>query len=229
MSTVSERVRADQGSPAPSTASSSPPLVIDPSVTTPRRVLVAGHDPRSRTELTLTLIVDGFDVVGQAVDGHHLSVLAGTLRPDLLIIDIDHMPSGSLEATAHLQLARLAPVVLLGSNLDESIAPLVDAGVMAVVRKPCSRANLLPAIEIAVARFAEAATLRADVAELGRRLETRKVVDRAKGLLMERNGMTEPEAYRWMQRTAMDRRTSMHKVAEVTIEGLSSAQPVPAR
>jgi response regulator NasT len=226
MSIVSERVRADQGIPAPSGASGSTPVHIDPTTAIPRRVIVASRDARSSKEVTLALIDEGFDVVGQATDGHQLSALAGALGPDLIIIDIDDPVSGGLAAGAQ-ELARLAPVVLLGSELGRDLSPIVEAGVMAVVRKPCSRANLIPAIEMAAARFAEAATLRADVAQLSQRLDTRKIVDRAKGILMDRRGMTEPEAYRWMQRTAMDRRTSMRRVAEATIGELSESSTIP--
>jgi two-component system, response regulator PdtaR len=116
---------------------------------------------------------------------------------------------------------RIAPVVMLTAfSQRELIEQARDAGAMAYLVKPFARHELVPAIELAVSRFAEKRALEDEVATLSERLETRKVVDRAKGLLMTRQQMTEPEAFRWIQRTAMDRRTTMKAVAEAVVEGL---------
>jgi response regulator NasT len=121
---------------------------------------------------------------------------------------------------------RIAPVVMLTAfSQRELIEQARDAGAMAYLVKPFARHELVPAIELAVSRFAEKRALEDEVATLSERLETRKIVDRAKGLLMTRQQMTEPEAFRWIQRTAMDRRTTMKAVAEAVVDGLATPRP----
>ena len=121
---------------------------------------------------------------------------------------------------------RIAPVVMLTAfSQRELIERARDAGAMAYLVKPFARHELVPAIELAVSRFAEKRALEDEVATLTDRLETRKVVDRAKGLLMSRQGMSEPDAFRWIQRTAMDRRTTMKAVAEAVVDGLNPPRP----
>ena len=159
--------------------------------------------------------------VGQAADGDQAIALATQLRPDLVLMDILLPRTDGITAAAALTANRIGPVLMLTAFSDP--ATLVhrarDAGAMAYVRKPFSKANLLPAIEMSIARYAETAALRQQVAEIADRLQSRKVIDRAKGLLMARRGMTEPEAFRWVQKTSMDRRTSMRAVAEGVLAG----------
>jgi len=128
-----------------------------------------------------------------------------------------------IDAAAQIVSEQIAPVVMLTAfSQRDLIERARDAGAMAYLVKPFSPADLLPAIELAVARYAEMIALREEVADITERLETRKLVDRAKGLLMTNQKMTEPDAFRWIQRTAMDRRTSMQAVAQAVLEGLGS-------
>ncbi len=145
---------------------------------------------------------EGYDVVGQAGDGARAIELAEELRPDLVILDVK-MP--------------VLVIVLTAFSQRELVERARDAGAMAYLVKPFSKSDLVPAIEMAVSRFAELAAVESEVADLKERLETRKVVDRAKGVLQEQLSLTEPEAFRWIQKTAMDLRLSMKQVAEGVI------------
>ena len=130
-----------------------------------------------------------------------------------------------IQAAAEIAAEQIAPVIILTAFAERDlIQRALDAGAMTYLAKPFSKATLLPAIELAAARYADAAALRAEVAEATQRMEARKVIDRAKGLLMTRGGMTEPQAFRWLERTAIDRRTSMDTVARDVLDGpLASA------
>ena len=168
------------------------------------------------------LTEEGYVVAGEAGDGEQALELARQLRPDLVIMDIKMPKVDGIAAAATIVDERIAPVVMLTAfSQRELITQARDAGAMAYLVKPFARHELVPAIELAVSRFAEKRALEEEVATLGERLETRKVVDRAKGLLMTRQQMTEPEAFRWIQRTAMDRRTTMRAVATAVVEGLA--------
>lgn len=192
-------------------------------MTAPRRVIIAEDEALIRLDLAEMLAEEGFEVVGQAVDGEQAVALATELRPDLVIMDVKMPKKDGIEAAGEIVAEQIAPVVILTAfSQRELIERARDAGAMAYLVKPFSKADLLPAIELAVARYAETAALRLEVADVTQRLEARKVIDRAKGLLMLHQKMTEPEAFRWIQRTAMDRRTSMQAVAGAVLEGLST-------
>ncbi len=184
-----------------------------------RRVLIADDDPLMRMDLSEMLTEEGFEVVGQVGDGERAAELARTLRPDLVILDVKMPGKDGIQVAAEIADEQIAPVIILTAYSDRDlIQRAIDAGAMTYLAKPFSKATLLPAIELTAARYAEAAALRAQLAEATQRLHTRKVIDRAKGLLMAQEGMTEPQALRWLKRTAMNRRTSMDAVARDVIE-----------
>ncbi len=186
-------------------------------------VLVVEDEALIRLDLAEMLTEEGYVVAGEAGDGEQAVELARTLYPDLVIMDIKMPKVDGIAAASAIVEERIAPVVMLTAfSQRELIEQARDAGAMAYLVKPFARHELVPAIELAVSRFAEKRALEDEVATLSERLETRKVVDRAKGLLMTRQQMTEPEAFRWIQRTAMDRRTTMKAVAEAVVEGLAT-------
>ena len=192
-------------------------------MTAPKRVLIAEDEALIRLDLAEMLSEEGFEVVGQAVDGEQAVAMATELRPDLVILDVKMPRKDGIDAAGEIVADQIAPVVILTAfSQRDLIERARDAGAMAYLVKPFSKADLLPAIELAVARYAETAALRVEVADISQRLEARKIIDRAKGLLMTHQKMTEPEAFRWIQRTAMDRRTSMQAVAGAVLEGLSA-------
>jgi response regulator NasT len=192
-------------------------------MTAPKRVIIAEDEALIRLDLAEMLAEEGFEVVGQAVDGEQAVEMATELRPDLVIMDVKMPKKDGIDAAGEIVAEQIAPVVILTAfSQRELIERARDAGAMAYLVKPFSKADLLPAIELAVARYAETAALRIEVADISQRLEARKIIDRAKGLLMTHQKMTEPEAFRWIQRTAMDRRTSMQAVAGAVLEGLSA-------
>jgi response regulator NasT len=187
------------------------------------RVLVVEDEALIRLDLTEMLTEEGYVIAGEAGDGEQAVTLARELHPDLVIMDVKMPKVDGIAAAASIVEERIAPVVMLTAfSQRDLIEQARDAGAMAYLVKPFARHELVPAIELAVSRFAEKRALEDEVATLNERLETRKVVDRAKGLLMTRQNMTEPEAFRWIQRTAMDRRTTMKAVAEAVVEGLAA-------
>jgi response regulator NasT len=188
-----------------------------------RTVVIAEDEALIRLDLAEMLAEEGYQVVGEASDGEQAVRLATDLRPDLVILDVKMPRKDGIDAAAEIVAAQIAPVVILTAfSQRELVERARDAGAMAYLTKPFSQSDLVPAIELAIARFAELTSLRAEVADINHRLEVRKVVDRAKGLLMAANTMSEPEAFRWIQRAAMDRRTSMEAVATAVIEGLTT-------
>ena len=192
-------------------------------MTSPRRVLIAEDEALIRLDLAEMLAEEGFEVVGEAGDGEEAVALAIKLKPDLVILDVKMPKKDGIDAAAEIVAGQIAPVVMLTAfSQRDLIERARDAGAMAYLVKPFSPADLLPAIELAVARYAEMVALREEVSDVTARLETRKLIDRAKGLLMTNQKMTEPEAFRWIQRTAMDRRTSMQAVAQAVLEGLGA-------
>jgi len=194
---------------------------IQPADAAPRRVLIAEDEALIRLDLAEMLRDEGYDVVGEAGDGQEAVDLAESLRPDLVIMDVKMPRRDGIDAAAEIAAKRIAPVVLLTAFSQRDLVEKArDAGAMAYLVKPFSISDLMPAIEVAMSRFREIADLEREVADLGERLETRKLVERAKGLLQAKHAMTEPEAFTWMQRAAMDRRTSMKRVAEVVLESL---------
>ena len=187
------------------------------------RVLVVEDEALIRLDLAEMLTEEGYVVAGEAADGEQAVAQARELRPDLVIMDVKMPKMDGIQAAATIVEERIAPVVMLTAfSQRELIEQARDAGAMAYLVKPFARHELVPAIELAVSRFAERRALEDEVATLNDRLETRKIVDRAKGLLMTQQTMTEPEAFRWIQRTAMDRRTTMKAVAEAVVNGLAA-------
>ncbi|MDD7918694.1 ANTAR domain-containing response regulator [Actinomycetospora callitridis] len=183
------------------------------------RVVVAEDEALIRLDLVEMLREEGYDVVGEAGDGEEAVRLARELRPNLIMMDIKMPGTDGLEAARTIAGERLAPVVMLTAfSQRELVESARDAGAMAYLVKPFSKTDVVPAIELAASRYAEVAALEAEVAGLTDRLETRKAVERAKGLLMAKKKMTEPDAFRWIQRTAMDRRTTMRAVADAVVE-----------
>jgi two-component system, response regulator PdtaR len=190
----------------------------------PRRVLIAEDEALIRLDLKEMLEEEGYDVVGEAGDGEQAARLAEELRPDLVILDVKMPVLDGISAAEQIVAARIAPVVMLTAfSQRELVERAVDAGAMAYLVKPFAKSDLLPTIEVAVSRHAQLAALEGEVADLTDRLEIRKLVDRAKGRLQTDRGMTEPEAFRWIQKTSMDRRTTMRAVAEEVISGAEPA------
>jgi two-component system, response regulator PdtaR len=183
------------------------------------RVLVAEDEALIRMDLVEMLREEGYDVVGEAGDGDEAVRLARELRPGLVMMDIKMPGTDGLEAARTIAGERIAPVVMLTAfSQRELVEQARDAGAMAYLVKPFSKDDVVPAIELAASRYAEVTALETEVAGLTDRLETRKAVERAKGLLMARKKMSEPDAFRWIQRTAMDRRTTMKAVADAVVE-----------
>lgn len=193
--------------------------------TAPRRVLIAEDEALIRMDLAEMLVEEGYDVVGQAADGEQAIALAEQLRPDLVVLDVKMPKLDGIAAAQRIAGERIAPVVILTAFAQRELVERArDAGAMAYLVKPFSRNDLVPAIEMAVSRFGEVAALEAEVGDLTERLETRKSVDRAKGVLQKDLGLSEPEAFRWIQKTAMDLRLSMRQVADGVVEhGVSGA------
>jgi AmiR/NasT family two-component response regulator len=186
-----------------------------------RRVLVAEDEALIRLDLVEMLNEEGYEVAGQAADGEEAVRLATELKPDLVILDVKMPKMDGIEAASTIVSGRVAPCVILTAFSQRDLVERArDAGAMAYLVKPFAKHDLVPAIELAVSRFAEMQALENEVAGLTERLETRKVIERAKGLLMSKQSLSEPEAFRWIQRTAMDRRTTMKAVAEAVVENI---------
>ena len=189
----------------------------------PHRVLIAEDEALIRLDLAEMLREEGYEVVGEAGDGQEAVELAERLNPDLVIMDVKMPRRDGIDAAAEIAQKRIAPIVVLTAfSQRELVERARNAGAMAYLVKPFSITDLIPAIELAVSRFGELAALENEVATLSDRLETRKLVERAKGLLQANQGMSEPEAFKWIQRAAMDRRTTMKRVAEVVVETLDT-------
>jgi len=189
--------------------------VTEPASPASRTVVIAEDEALIRMDLAEMLTEEGYDVVGQAGDGAKAVELAEQLRPDLVILDVKMPVLDGIAAAERVASQRIAPVVILTAfSQRELVERARDAGAMAYLVKPFSKSDLVPAIEMAVSRFAEVTLLEQEVADLQDRLETRKAVDRAKSILQQQLELTEPEAFRWIQKTAMDLRLSMRQVAE---------------
>ena len=181
----------------------------------PRRVLIAEDEALIRMDLAEMLGEQGYEVVGQAADGARAVALAEELRPDLVILDVKMPVLDGISAAERIAAQRIAPVVILTAFSQRDLVERArDAGAMAYLVKPFAPSDLVPAIEMALSRFAEVQALEEEVAGLQDRLETRKAVDRAKAVLQAEMGLSEPDAFRWIQKTAMDLRRSMRDVAE---------------
>lgn len=179
------------------------------------RVLVAEDEALIRMDLAEMLAEEGYQVVAAVEDGEQAIAEAERLRPDLVIMDVKMPRLDGIAAAERIAAARIAPVVMLTAFSQRDLVERArDAGAMAYLVKPFGKSDLLPAIEMAVSRFTELRQLEAEVADLTDRLETRKLVDRAKSVLQEELGLSEPDAFRWIQKTAMDLRLSMREVAD---------------
>ena len=179
------------------------------------RVLIAEDEALIRLDLKEMLEEEGYSVVGEVGDGQQAVDLARELTPDLVILDIQMPVLDGLSAAEQIAADRIAPVIVLTAfSQRELVERARDAGAMAYLVKPFSKNDLVPAIEVARGRFAEMSALDGEVRTLEERLETRKVVEQAKGRLMSEQGITEAEAFRWIQRTAMNQRTSMKALAQ---------------
>jgi response regulator NasT len=185
--------------------------------------VVAEDETLIRLDLVEMLREEGYDVVGEAGDGETAVRLAEEHRPDLVMLDVKMPVLDGISAAERIATARIAPVVMLTAfSQRELVERARDAGAMAYLVKPFTKSDLVPAIELAVSRFAEITTLEAEVADLEERFETRKRVERAKSLLQQKYELTEADAFRWLQKSAMDRRLSMREVADVVIREVSS-------
>jgi AmiR/NasT family two-component response regulator len=183
------------------------------------RVVIAEDEALIRLDLKEMLEEEGYEVAGEAGDGETAVKLAVSLRPDLVILDVKMPILDGLSAAEQIAAERLAPVVILTAfSQRELVDRARDAGAMAYLVKPFTKADLVPAIEMAVSRFQEVRALESEVGTLRDRLEVRKLLDRAKGLLQAEHGLSEPEAFRWIQKTSMDRRVSMREVAQAVLE-----------
>ena len=183
------------------------------------RVLVAEDEALIRMDLVEMLEEEGYAVVGQAGDGGSAVRLATELRPDLVLLDVKMPVLDGLSAAEQIVGARIAPVVILTAFSQRDLVERArEAGVMAYLVKPFQKKDLLPAIEMAASRFSELVTLEREVGDLTGRLEARKLVDRAKGVLQSEHGMSEPAAFRFLQRRSMDTRRSMRSVAQEVLE-----------
>jgi response regulator NasT len=180
--------------------------------------VIAEDEALIRMDLAEMLADEGYDVVGQAGDGQQAVELAELLRPDLVILDVKMPVLDGIAAAERIAGQRIAPVVMLTAFSQRDLVERArDAGAMAYLVKPFSQPDLTPAIEMAVSRFAEIAALESEVADLNERLETRKAVERAKAVLQRDLGLSEPDAFRWIQKTAMDLRFTMRQVADGVI------------
>lgn len=187
------------------------------------RVVVAEDEALIRLDLAEMLQDAGYEVVGQAPDGEQAIELVREHRPDLVVLDVKMPVLDGISAAEAIGKERIAPVVMLTAFSDKDLVERArDAGVMAYVVKPFTIDDLRPALDIARSRWTELTALESEIADLGERLETRKAVDRAKGVLMTQLKLSEADAFRWIQKTAMDRRLGMREVAEAVITGLPS-------
>ena len=190
-----------------------------------RRVVVAEDEAVIRLDIVEMLREVGYDVVGEAADGESAIRLAEELRPDLVVMDIKMPILDGISAAERIAKARIAPVVLLTAfSQKELVERARDAGAMAYVVKPFTAADLIPALEIALSRHAEISSLESEISDLTERFETRKVVERAKSLLQTSMGLSEPEAFRWIQKTSMDRRLTMREVADTVLKQIGSGK-----
>lgn len=181
-------------------------------------MVIAEDEALIRMDLREMLQEEGYDVVGEAADGEQAVALATEHRPDLVICDVKMPKMDGIAAAAQITAARIAPVVMLTAFSQRDLVERArDAGAMAYLVKPFQKRDLLPAIEVASSRFAEMTALEAEISGLKDQLEVRKLIERAKGALMTQHALTEPQAFRWIQRAAMDNRTSMRAVAELVL------------
>jgi response regulator NasT len=192
------------------------------------RVVVAEDESLIRIDIVEILRDNGFDVVGEAADGEKAVALARELRPDLVVMDVKMPLLDGISAAEILHKERIAPVVLLTAfSQRELVERAAEAGALAYVVKPFTPNDLIPALDVALTRYQQITSLEDEISDLGERLETRKVLDRAKGILNDTMGLTEPEAFRWIQKASMDRRLSMREVAQTVVDQLAEKADNP--
>ncbi|RFU83851.1 response regulator [Streptomyces triticagri] len=183
------------------------------------RVVIAEDEALIRLDLKEMLEEEGYSVVGEAGDGQRAIELAREHSPDLVILDVKMPVLDGISAAEKITEESIAPVLMLTAFSQRDLVERArDAGAMAYLVKPFSKGDVVPAIEMAVSRYTELKALEKEVADLSQRLETRKLVDRAKSILQTEYGLSEPAAFRWIQKTSMDRRMSMQQVAEAVVE-----------
>ncbi len=191
---------------------------LQPTAATPARILIADDESLIRLDLREMLTEMGYDVIGEAGDGRTAMDLARKLLPDLVIMDIKMPGMDGIAVAEELTREKIAPVVLLTAYSDQGLVERArEAGVVGYVVKPFRPTELLPVIEISRARFDEFRSLEREIGDLKEALETRKVVERAKGVLMETHGLRESEAFHRIRKTSMDTRKSMKEVAEAVL------------
>ena len=199
-----------------------------PSSPTAKRVIVAEDESLIRIDVVETLRDNGFEVIAEAADGEKAVALAEELKPDLVVMDVKMPLMDGISAAEILTKRKIAPVVLLTAfSQRELVERASEAGALAYVVKPFTPNDLIPAIDIALGRYAQIQALEEEVADMAERLETRKVLDRAKGILNNTMGLTEPEAFRWIQKASMDRRLTMKEVAQTVIDQLAEKSDNP--
>jgi AmiR/NasT family two-component response regulator len=187
---------------------------------TARRVVLAEDEALIRLDLKEMLEEEGYEVVGEAGDGETAVTMARDLHPDLVVMDIRMPGLDGLTAAERISEERLAPVLVLTAFSQRDLVDrAAQAGAMGYLVKPFQKADVVPAIELAVARHRERSALEEEVTGLEERLETRKLVDRAKGILMDRYGMKEADGFRFLQKAAMDGRLPLREVARRVLEG----------
>ena len=186
----------------------------------PTRVVIAEDEAIIRLDLKELLEEEGYEVVGETGRGDEAVELVRNLGPELAILDIKMPGLDGLSAARHIAGERLAAVLILTAFSQRDLVEQArDAGAMSYIVKPFQKSDLIPAIEVALGRHAELKSLESEVGDLAERLEARKIIDRAKGILMDRHGKNEQEAWRFLQTEAMNRRTKVHEVAGLVVAG----------
>jgi len=192
------------------------------------RVVVVEDEALIRMDVVATLEEAGFEIVGEGANGEEAISLAKEHQPDLVVMDIKMPKLDGISAAEKIAELKIPVVLLTAFSQTDLVSRAAEAGAMAYVTKPFKPADLLPAIQIALARHEELLSLESEIADLSDRLETRKMMDRAKGLLMSQMKLSEPDAFRWIQKASMDRRLSMAQVAKAVIEQLGPKTPSAA-
>ena len=186
----------------------------------PLKVVVAEDEGLIRMDIVATLNESGYEVVGEAADGEEAVRLATELSPDLIVMDIKMPKLDGISAAEKIAELKIPVVLLTAFSQSDLVKRAAEAGAMAYVTKPFKPTDLLPALQIALSRHEEITALESEIADITERLETRKLMDRAKSALQTKMNLTEPEAFRWIQKASMDRRLSMAQVAKTVIEQL---------
>jgi AmiR/NasT family two-component response regulator len=192
---------------------------------TARRVLVAEDEALIRMDLVESLQELGYEVVAQAGDGEEAVALAAQHKPDICIMDVKMPKLDGISAAEKIRDLRIPVVLVTAFSQKELVQRASEAGAMGYLVKPWNKSDLTPAIDIALSRYEQIAALEHEVADLNERFETRKLIDRAKGILHERLGMAEPEAFREIQKISMNRRVTMKEVSQTIIDQMGEAKP----